>query len=239
VGAEIREIDEGGFSLPYELRRTARSRTVAITVEPSQRIVVRAPHGIGTDRIEAILRRRLPWVRRQRGLLETLPSPLPPRQWVTGETHRYLGRQYRLRIQVGAEPGVRLVGRHFLVTLPNMEDRRQVELLMTRWYRERAAVVLQARIEWLARSVRALELKGTPSFTVKPLRQRWGSTTAGGRITFNLEAMQLPAGCLEYVVMHELVHLRIPSHGPAFWRMLDRCMPDWRKWRERLMRVEV
>jgi predicted metal-dependent hydrolase len=78
-----------------------------------------------------------------------------------------------------------------------------------------------------------------PPIAIKALTHRWGSTTRAGRITFNVDVVKLPPACLDYVIAHELVHLRIPNHSPAYWRMLGRVMPDWEMWRERLGRVEV
>jgi len=66
-----------------------------------------------------------------------------------------------------------------------------------------------------------------------------GSTTAAGRVMFNIDLVKVPLGCVDYVVAHELAHLAIPNHGPAFWRMLTRCLPEWKKWRDRLGRVEI
>ena len=73
---------------------------------------------------------------------------------------------------------------------------------------------------------------------IRALRQRWGSTTKAGRVYFNVDLVKLPLPCIDYVVAHELVHLMIPNHSPAFWRMLGRVMPDWQRWRDRLKRVE-
>lgn len=84
-----------------------------------------------------------------------------------------------------------------------------------------------------------LELEALPPFTVKAPTHRWGSTTRAGRITFNVDVMKLPPARLDYVLAHALVHVQIPNHSPANWRMLGRVMPDWEKWREKLGRLEV
>jgi predicted metal-dependent hydrolase len=236
--AELLELPDPDGGLAYELQRTARRRTVDITVEPDGRVVVLAPYGAGRLRIEQILRRRLPWIRRQRQRLESLPSPPSPRQWVAGETHRYLGRQYRLKPQRASTQCVKLVGGYFVVGLPNSKDRQTIKQLMEAWYRDHAYRVLTERVERVLRSTTWLDVD-IPSISIRTMRQRWGSTTARGRVIFNIDLVKLPLGCIEYVVAHELVHLVIPNHGPAFWRMLTRCLPEWKKWRERLGRAEV
>ncbi len=238
TATELKELLEPFGVLRYELQRTGRRRTVAITVEPDRRVVVLAPMAADPLRIEQIVRRRLPWIRRQRQTLERLPQPVGPRQWIAGETHRYLGRQYRLKPIRGPDRSVKLVSGHFVVTVPDPHDRRGIQRLMESWYRERAECVLSERVRRALASTTWLGVQ-EPPIAIRVMRQRWGSTTARGRIYFNIEAIKLPLGCLDYVVAHELVHLRIPNHGPAFWRMLARCQPDWRRWRERLGRVEI
>jgi predicted metal-dependent hydrolase len=238
AAAEILELSDTSGSMTYELRRTGRRRTVGITVEPDRRIVVLAPQGADRVRIEQILRRRLPWIRRQRRTLESLPQPSTLRRWVAGETHRYLGRQYRLKPVRASAKDVKLIAGYFLVGLPNPKNQVGVQHLMEAWYRESAYRVLSKTAERILHSTTWLDV-AVPPITIRAMRQRWGSTTAAGRVMFNIDLIKTPLGCIEYVVAHELVHLAIPNHGPAFWRMLTRCLPEWKKWRERLWRVEI
>jgi hypothetical protein len=238
IAGEAHSFSSGEEMLTYTLRRTARRRTVGIYVEPDRRVTVLAPTAADTESVERILRRRLPWIRRQRRELEALPPPSPPRQWVAGETHRYLGRQYRLKLVVGADRSVKLAGGHFLVTLPEPKDRGAVRRLMEAWYRSRARQQVTERAARLLKATTWLELTELPTITIKALTHRWGSTTKAGRITFNVDVVKLPAACLDYVIAHELVHLKIPNHSPAYWRMLGRVMPDWERWRKKLSEVE-
>jgi predicted metal-dependent hydrolase len=237
--AEARTLSARDETLDYTLRRTGRRRTVGIFVEPDRSVVVLAPVRSDTECVERILRHRLPWIRRQRRELEALPPPLPPRQWVNAETHRYLGRQYRLKLVEGAARSVRLSGGYFRVTLPNPKDRNSVRKLMESWYRERARRVVTERAKRLIAATSWLDLPDLPPITIKFLSHRWGSTTKAGRIAFNVDVVKLAPGCVDYVIAHELVHLRIPNHSPAFWRMLTRIMPDWTRWRSRLAHAEV
>ena len=225
-------------TLSYTLRRTGRRRTIGIIVEPDSRVVVLAPVAAELHRVEQIVRRRLPWIRRQRRSFEALPPPPLPRQWVAGETHRYLGRQYRLKLLAGRERSVRLSGGYFVVTLQSPTNRAAVRRLVDAWYREHAKALLADRVRRVLASTTWLDPK-IPPITIRALRLRWGSTTEAGRICFNLDLIKLPLPCIDYVVAHELVHLAIPSHRPSFWRMLARVMPDWKRWRDRLATSEV
>jgi len=236
--SEARSLATGEEWIAYSLRRTARRRTVGIYLEPGGRLNVLAPAGLGIETIERVLRRRLPWIRRTKRELEELPPPPPARQWVNGETHRYLGRQYRLKLLSGPVKSVRLAGAYFIVTLPDPRKREAVQELMESWYRRRARAVIEQRGRRLLGETTWLEIPELPPFSIKALTHRWGSTTKSGRITFNVDVVKLPGGCLDYVIAHELVHLKIPNHSAAYWRMLRRVMPDWEKWRNRLAQVE-
>lgn len=236
---ETRTLLARSESFVYSLRRTARRQTVAIVVEPDQRLTVLVPTTAAIETVERILRRRLSWVRRKRSELAALPPPLAPRLWVNGETHRYVGRQYRLKLIQGTDTSVKLSGPYFRVTLPNVGDREMVQDLMQRWLRQRARVMVAERARKIIRNTSWLDIVDLPPITIKALTHRWGSTTKAGRITFNLDVVKLPLPCLDYVIAHELVHLKIPNHSPAYWRMLGRVMPDWSRWRDRLSKSET
>lgn len=189
--------------------------------------------------IEAVLRRRRQWIRRRTQEVIALPPAAPPREWVNGETHRYLGRQYRLRVRKGADAAVRLSGKWFVVTVHDPHEHAQVQQVMQRWYLDHARELFGRRMETLIRDTPLLRLTSVPPLIVRRLQKRWGSCSADGRILMNVDAVKLPVGCIDYLLLHELCHLRAPHHGSAFWRLLDSCMPDWERWRKRLDDVEV
>lgn len=237
ASTSFHDVPVPGGSIRYELRWMPRRRTVGITVEPDRRVVVLAPRTANVERVATFVSRRIRWIRRQWERIESLPPPMPPRQWVAGETHRYLGRQYRLKFLKADESTVKLLGGYFVVSLPVHSPSRVRELLEA-WYRERAEALLPIRVEQALKTTKWLEV-GMPEIRVGLLHYRWGSTSPSGRVLFNVDLVKVPLPCVDYVVAHELVHLRIPNHSPAFWRMLGRVMPDWKRWRERLERVEI
>ena len=238
VEAGEHEVTLGGEVRRYRLRRSAR-RTLAITVEPGGALVVTAPERATMAQVEAVLRRRREWVRRRTREVAALPPLALPREWVSGETHRYLGRQYRLRLAMGALATVRLVGKWFLVTVPVPGDPAQVRRAMERWYLTHARETFARRMEALVRGTSLLGLTEAPPLIVRRLEKRWGSCSPEGRILVNVDAVKLSVGCVDYLLLHELCHLREPNHGSAFWRLLDACMPDWERWRKRLDSAEI
>lgn len=233
-----RSIELCGEVVEYTLRRSDR-KTLGITIEPDGDVVVTAPRIAALADVEAVLLRRRGWILRHRRETTALPPPTPPREWVSGETHRYLGRQYRLKVATGVRPDVRLVGRFLRVTVPDPADTARVRRQMERWYLTHARSVFGRRLVGLIRQTPRLGLKEPPPLIVRKLRRRWGSCSPEGRILMNVDAVKLPVTCIDYLLMHELCHLRVPHHGPAFWRLLDACMPDWERWRRRLDHTEI
>lgn len=234
---EQREVMLDGEVVGYTLRRSDR-RTLGITVEPDGSVLVTAPLDAELGQVEATIKRRRSWIRRRRGDVAALPPAPAEREWISGETHRYLGRQYRLRVANGAA-AVRLAGAFFRVTVPDPPDPAQVRKLMERWYLDHARATFERRMADLIRRTPLLELDDAPPLIVRKLTRRWGSCSPEGRILMNVNAVKLPVGCIDYLLVHELCHLRVPHHGREFWRLLDRCMPDWERWRKRLERAEV
>ena len=235
---ELHEIPFPEGDLRYELRWTSRRRTVGIAVEPDRRVVVMAPRSAPRERVTALVTRRIKWIRRQWDRIDALPPPALPRQWVNGETHRYLGRQYRLKLRKAEPAGVKLQGGYFVVSVADTKDALLIQSLMEGWYQERAEAMLPARAARAISSTTWLEVE-LPMIRIGKLQARWGSTSRAGRVTFNVDLVKTPLPCVDYVVAHELVHLQIPNHSPAFWRMLGRMMPDYQRWRDRLARVEL
>jgi predicted metal-dependent hydrolase len=193
---------------------------------------VRAPIGTAATLIERRLRRRVPWILRQIRHFERY-HPLPaPRAYVGGETHLYLGRQYRLRVRRGPS-GVKLSRPFLLVTHPEGPSPRVIKELLRGWYWMRARAVFPRRLArvlsqapWLARS--------EPRLRISDMTTRWGSFGPSGVISLSIELVKAPVTCIDYVVAHELCHRSEMKHSRRFFELLQRVMPEWERVRERL-----
>lgn len=224
----------GAGFIEYRLRRSKR-KTLAITVRPDATVMVTAPGGAGLEAVAAKVRKRAVWIRRQQAYFARFLPKLPPRQYVSGETHRYLGRQYRLKVVRGPGEGVKLRGRFIWVETPRPERRGRVRGLVEAWY------LLHARVRF-SRSLaeclgRFRGLVHEPRLLLRRMPKRWGSWTRRGGIYLNPELVLAPPSCIDYVVTHELCHLVHASHGPEFFALLRRAMPDWEARKDRLERV--
>lgn len=240
VTKEQRTFSLYGESRSYTLYRSDR-KTLQISVDPNSNITVRAPKKTDLEDIEAVLNKRTPWIDKTLKEVAQLPPPVPPRQWISGETHRYLGRQYRLKIFQGEFPEVKLKGGFFCIQVPNTENKAHIEKLMMQWYRNHAFPIFQQRLcQCQEQSKAFLELHHADiPLLVRSMKSRWGSYTRTGRIVLNLELIKAPLDCIEYVIMHELCHVREMNHSHRFWQLMEQCMPDWKRRREKLRRLEI
>ena len=219
------------ISVSVEFRNRER---LSISVHPDGSVTALAPAGRSLDDVLTHLNHRRSWIAKQRRHFEKY-QPLPAeKRYVSGETHLYLGRQYRLRVHEGADTSVRLVGRFFEVHVPVPKHPQRIAVAMSEWYQSHAESIFQDRLHRCLQIAAPLRLDVNANIHVKPMKRRWGSCSKAGGITLNTDLVKTPLHCIDYVIMHELCHLRIHDHSPAFFRMLGRYMPDWQLRKDRL-----
>lgn len=207
---------------------------LSITVTPSLEVCVKAPRARTMREIESRVLRRGAWIVRQLEELGRFLPKQPERRYVPGETHRYLGRQYRLKVEAPSDhDGVKLKGGHLIVSTRTAADSDSVKSVLLRWYRQRARDRFELCLgEAMQRHRRhGLSAKG---LRLQAMKRRWGSYTGRGVILLNPELIKAPVACIEYVVVHELCHSRVSGHGSRFEELLTRCLPDWRARKARL-----
>jgi predicted metal-dependent hydrolase len=221
---------------PARLRRSRR-KTLAITVQPDGSIELTAPAHARLKDILLKVIKRAAWIRRQQREFAVMNGKRPTRRYTSGATVRYLGRQYRLKVSRGAARNVKLAGAFFHV-ITRHGGEAEVEELLTCWMRERALDQLARRLKgwegWCQR-----HRLPTPCVHLRKMPKRWGSAQRDGRIWFNPELVRAPSICIDYVVAHEVCHLRHPNHGPEFFRQLDHLFPNWRSIKTRLECIEL
>jgi predicted metal-dependent hydrolase len=190
--------------------------------------------GIGIDRLDSVVRGKAQWIAERVRANRGNAGSLPMREFVGGETFLYLGRQYRLRVVPGEAGDVVLRGGWlFVPSERNLSDQgraKQVRAALERWYREHALLRLPARIAWWSEKVGVSE----PRMLVREQQKRWASCDARGVLRVNWRIIQASMRLVDYVLAHELVHLRHADHGHDFWALLGRVMPDYEERREAL-----
>jgi predicted metal-dependent hydrolase len=225
-------VQYGDTTIEYTLAYAPR-KTLAISVAPDLSVSVIAPAETELEAIEAKVRRRAPWIVRQQRELEQYLPKTPPRQYVNGETHRYLGRQYRLKSIQSQPDCVKLTRGWLYVYTDDTHNTVRVKELVEGWYRKQAERVFAERLEAMLPRFAHLGVI-RPTLVIKHLEARWGSCTGSGTITLNLRLMQVAKQYIDYVVVHELCHLVEHNHSRQFYLLLDRMMPDWEQRRQTL-----
>lgn len=225
-------IEYSVHKLDYRLR-FSRRQTMAISVYPDSSIEIVAPLGTNRNDAEARLRKRARWVIRQLLHFQQLKPRSPKRRYVGGETHLYLGRQYRIKLAQSECERVSLKGGYFRISSPKRNDPRRVKKLLAAWYREKSVARIMERFDFVA--ARFSHLGGpTPTPIFRSMVRRWGSFSRSGRISLNPDLIRAPISCIDYVITHELIHLIYPNHSAAFFDLLDALMPDWQFRKQRL-----
>jgi len=230
---EQMSVHYGSKRIGFDLIRRER-KTLAISVCPDLRVEVIAPNEAPTEIILEKVQHRSRWIlRQQRQFLAWMPKPTP-RTHQSGETHRYLGRQYQLKIIKGQDDTVKLKGGYLEVQTNYSEVKKSLAV----WLRQKAQTRFQMMLTVAHKKLAAYDLPA-PTLRIRKMNKRWGSCTANGDIILNPELIKTPSPCIEYVIIHELCHLRHRNHSKAFFGMLDAILPDWKKRKERLEKAEI
>ncbi|MDD5207342.1 MAG: SprT family zinc-dependent metalloprotease [Desulfobacterales bacterium] len=230
-------IQFGRRRIPYLLHRSQR-KSLRIVVRPDMTVNVYAPMGATDDEVHSALSKKGHLIARAIDKFEAY-QPLPsPRRFVSGETLAYLGRQYRLKIEKGPKQPAKLLGRFLWVWTEDRTDVQGIKGNVESWYRKRAHETLGRLVEKCC-SVASRHGVPRPQVVIRSMRTRWGSCSSTGRITLNVNLVQAPVHCIEYVIMHEVCHLKHHNHSKIFYSLLTRCQPDWRKRKEMLDRFRV
>ncbi len=214
----------------------AERKTMEIAVHPDLRVVVKAPKGTSALAVKNRVARRARWIRKQINFFRRFVPRTPPRSYVGGETHLYLGRQYRLKIKKQRETGVHLKGPFIHVMTPDPKNPRVVKRLLDEWYKEHARQIFSHRLEMCYKAARNLGVP-FPKIQVREMMRRWGSCTRSGSILLNTGLVKASLYCIDYVIMHELCHLKIHTHNNGYYKVLSKYMPDWETRKERLEKV--
>jgi hypothetical protein len=230
-------IEFGPRRILYDLHREERKR-LRIVIAPELTVDVFAPLAAGDEEIHAALEKKAAWIASKLDQLEAF-HPLPaPKQYISGETLMYLGRQYRLKIEHGPRQSAKLLGRYLWVWIEDKKDTRSIMRAVYAWYQKRAHETLGRYMETCF-AIASRHGVPEPHFTIRTMLRRWGSCSPKGRITLNSNLVKVPVHCIEYVMMHELCHLKYPNHSKAFYSLLTRCQPDWRRRKEILDKVVI
>jgi len=231
MSADMGTVSYGTETIRYEVLFIHARRTLSIEVYPDSRVIVRAPPGCPTPLIAERVTKRAAWISRQLTEFERYRPRTPARQYVNGESHLYLGRQYRLKVESGRTVEVKLMRGEMRVTVPDNPGPERVNRVLHRWYLEHARTVFGDVLQVKLQQFPGLSV---PRLTVRSMKSRWGSLSHAGTMTLNVSLVRAARPCIEYVVVHELCHVVFRNHDARFYKLLGRVMPDWAARKRRL-----
>lgn len=213
-------------NIPVEvIRKNIKNMHLAV-LPPDGKVRVSAPETISDEAIAMFIRTKLGWVKKQREVFRQQPRQ-SERQYVSGETMYIWGRQYFLQVEYSYQGNsLELIGDKAILTVRKESSVKQREAFVNEWYR---AKLKDEVAKYLPKWERITGLYCT-SWQSKYMTTKWGTcNVTSGKIWLNLQLAKKPIECLEYVILHELAHLKEKSHGPEFVAILDQHMPQWRE----------
>jgi len=222
----------GKSPVSYQLH-FRRRKTLGIDVYPDQSVIAVAPNGADVSVVDEKVLKRAPWILKQQRDFEAFLPILPPHKYISGESFRYLGRQYKLRLIKAKTERVSLQRGQIHVSLPDRNDSLQVKTLLDVWFRQRAEIVIA---ELWPKCIAKVEPHGIQpkTYQLRKMKTRWGSCGKNGIILLNPELIAAPKACIEYLIIHELCHLKHYNHGAEFFELLTLLVPDWEVLRQKL-----
>lgn len=215
-------------------------KNVNLHVKPDLTVEVTANERVPVDFITDFVQSKGHWILKQIGDFQQVQPPKQrEREYVSGETFQYLGKQVRLRVQPATEKEQVKLARGFIyLSVKKPDDRSRKEKLISEWYRQEAQTIFRESLE---KNYPRVQKYGVtkPAIKIRLMKSRWGSALIDqGIILLNLELIKAPKYCIDYVILHELIHFKYNNHGEKFYQMLYSLMPDWQK-RKAILDEEV
>ena len=204
----------------------SRRRTLGMTVRPDKSVSVRVPLRTSLKAIREFVAQRAEWVLKVRKKMDARPTTLL-QEYGRGAVFMFQGEALRLEFSKGPD---RSLHRHeglLLLTVPEIPAEETICRMIDNWYRKQALDFVKERSVECHRIMLEEGIQ-LPPITIRSMKTRWGSYSyRTGRISLNLDLIRMPQACLDYVIIHELCHIKVRHHGPDFWRMVGRYVPDY------------
>lgn len=220
------------ITFDYQIIRRPRRHTASISVKPDCSVQVMVPTDLPMQKIVELVNRKSRWIKSKILLFQDINRDQKQKEYVSGESFTYLGRNYRLKITEGDSKDVKLADGRFYVSVPSImtgNDKSEfIRRKLIEWYKEHAVQRLRQK------AIRYAKVVGVQPVSVglKDYLSRWGSCHQDGRLFFNWKVIIAPHSIVDYVVVHELCHLVYPDHSKEYWGLLETILPDYAERKE-------
>lgn len=223
------------YPYPVDVIRSNRKKTASVELD-GRFVRVRVPEFLSEDQVRRLINQKSGWIRSKLGEFNKRPA-VRKKEYVSGENFPILGKNHRLKVVENSNSSsVQLKDGYLIVTLMTGQSKpSNIQTLIEDWFRSLAEERLTEKTE---RYSKIIGVKPT-SVSVKSYKSRWGSCSKSGEIFFNWKIIVAPNKIVDYVVIHELCHLREHNHSRQFWRHVERYAPDWKESRRWLQEMSV
>lgn len=217
--------------LNYALRRSSRRRTMEVRILESAEISVAAPFHTPIEKIQIFIYKHADWLVRKQRQIEACRLRIPVRRYEDGQEFLFLGKEYPLRVKNVSARQVRIdfCESGWMVSVPAAESNTNRSLLIKKkllvWYRDQAEEIFGGRVFHYARILGV----APETIAVKTQKRMWGNCHHHSRkINLNWRLVMAPLSVIDYVVVHELCHLKVPNHSPRFWHQVMEILPNYK-----------
>lgn len=218
----------GNEKIRFDIERK-NVKNINLRVKPNLEVSVSANDDVPLEYIKEFVTSKAKWINRNLDYYKkTEKIDQGKKEYINGESFRYLGRQYRLKTFESEEEIVKYFRGYIHLYTNDLFELDQKENLIENWYKERSEIIFKDSLNRMYHVVKSYNIE-YPKLNIRKMKSRWGSCYPDrNMITLNRVLIKAPKDCIDYVVLHELIHLKYKNHGNEFYRLLDILMPDWR-----------
>ena len=220
----------GKYSYQYFLLREQR-KTVSLIVHPNLKIVLKCPAIYSEKKIQKFLKGKWRWLENQIKYFKKYQKQILTKEYISGESFLYLGRQYKLVVKKGKDDKISLKhGRLLLSTTKNVANKKHNKKMLQDWYYQRTEKIFKEEYE---KMLKYFKYDFQPKLITREMKKRWGSFLNHKKIILNPKLIQAPKECIDYVITHELCHMKYKNHDAKFYRALKKRIPNWKEIKEK------
>lgn len=211
--------------MDYVINRKSKvKKRILIEVHPNGVVEVKAPRFVSQKQVQKVVESNIVWIEKQKQKYQTQKESYFPYQYLQGEEHYFLGERYSLNLEIvsAGKNQVALFKQCFHI---QTQDLNKVEKLLDIWYKQQAKTIFTQRLTSLIKHTPWVN--EIPPIKIRKMKTRWGSCSHSGNINLNLHLVKAPIDCIDYVIVHELCHLKEFNHSRRFYALMSKAMPNW------------
>ncbi len=228
------QLHYGELQIPYKVFFIPhRTNKIGIHVHPNGSVQINAPTNTSLTEIKKAASKRARWIHKHISYFEEQRMYVLPREYVSGESHFYLGKRFVLKIKVvKSKPPLVKLWRGQLQVITDNKNTKIVKGLLWEWYKTHAYEVFDRRLDEIWKNLNWIKKK--PDWKLLTMKKQWGSCSPKGLLSLNPHLIKAPRECIDYVIMHELCHLKIHNHSKYYYKLLEKTIPGWESVKGRL-----